>query len=130
MMSGVEWARGLNADGNVGERQHARVLVAWKARLLGARGGPVEAKAVDLSEVGLGLLSSHSVGAPGAPLDLWLAVPADNDKLRYQGLRLGGRVVFQIYAGGDCRIGLQFTRIDTAARDLLRHWVRRSPPLR
>ena len=105
-------------------RQHARVVVAWKARLIASGGLQVDAKAIDLSEGGLGIVSPNTIN--GEPeIEVWLAVPANDSHSSFQALRVRGRIVFQVYKGGECRIGLQFTAVDDATRNVLRGWVRK-----
>jgi c-di-GMP-binding flagellar brake protein YcgR len=103
-------------------RRHKRVVVAWKARILCPSGSPVDAKVVDLSEGGLGLVCQQSVGQ-AIELEVWVAMPTDNQHA-YQALRVRGRVAFQVYSHGECRIGLQFTQVDEASLDLLQRHVR------
>lgn len=105
-------------------RQHVRVVVAWKARIIPPTGEPVDAKVVDLSEGGLGFLSPRAV-AEAPEVEVWLAVPVDDNRQRHQALRVHGQITFQIYAGNECRIGLKFVRLEEATRQLLVGWIRK-----
>jgi c-di-GMP-binding flagellar brake protein YcgR len=105
-------------------RQHERAPVSWKARLEVAGGAYLEARAVDLSEGGVGVVAPDALGDVGE-VEVWLAVPCDEQHRTRMALRLRARVAFQVYAGGQCRIGLQFLNIEATARQLLRNWVQR-----
>jgi c-di-GMP-binding flagellar brake protein YcgR len=106
-------------------RQHVRVVVAWKARLVTPAGAHINAKVVDLSEGGLGIRSPQSVG-DATEIEVWLAVPVDDSHARHQALRVRGQVTFQVYAGNECRIGLRFLHLDDAIRQVILHWIRRN----
>ena len=108
-------------------RRHARVRASWRAQIATAT-GPVEARVVDVAELGMGMLCDQAF-PKGAVLDLVIGVPDLVDRTRVQPVGLQVQIMFSHFGGHQCRLGVQFTRIGVDAQTLIKWHVNRGTPV-
>ena len=121
-VSGQE-AAWLAQDGGGGQARAApRVSVSWRARVLLEDATVLECRTLNISELGFNLLCGRALSG-GTTLNVALAVPEPKDRSRIRPVTLTARVVFHVAAGDQFKVGMQFVRVDEAARQLLRQSV-------
>jgi hypothetical protein len=105
-------------------RQHQRANVAWKARILLPKNQFLEAKVVDISEMGCGLDVSRSFPI-GVNLTMLMAVPDLANRAQHHILKMVAVVRFQVLKGDAVRMGMQLMNLDPEHRRMLAEWVAR-----
>ena len=123
--AGREASRHQNQSRGEGSpiRRHVRVPVRMSVRLLPHEGETRTARTHDLSEEGMGLVSSDDLPEETS-LHAEFRLPGDDDPLRLPAL-VRRRVCL---AGGGYFLGLWFQDVTAAARDRLRSFVDRELP--
>lgn len=114
-------AAGFRPDGSEA-RTHRRARAQWPARLITATGEVVSGMVCDVSEGGVGLMSSVNMPV-GTLVDIALAVPRLGDASRSVPVRCKVRVVFCAFVGEQSRMGVQFTALPMSARMAIRSYV-------
>ncbi|MFM2056253.1 MAG: hypothetical protein RLY71_638 [Pseudomonadota bacterium] len=105
-------------------RKEPRVNVSWRAQLQMADGRVIDARVRDISENGLGVVVSERV-MPHQPLTLSVLMPDIEDPARIYQVTCTILPVFVVLQGHDYRIGAQWQTLQSAARALVKAWIRR-----
>jgi hypothetical protein len=105
-------------------RQHQRANVAWKARILLPKNQFLEARVVDISEMGCGLEVSRSFPI-GVNLTMLMAVPDLSNRAQHHILKMVAVVRFQVLKGDMVRMGMQLMNLDPEHRRMFGEWVAR-----
>lgn len=103
-------------------RRHRRARAHWAVRVITASGSVVPGWVCDVSEGGVGLMSSVHMPV-GSIVDIALAVPHGGANPRSVPVRCKVRVVFCAFAGEQSRLGVQFTTLPTESRVAIRSYV-------
>jgi hypothetical protein len=105
-------------------RQHQRAVVAWRARVLMPNNQFLEARVVDISEMGCGLECDRSFPV-GSAITVLIAVPDLVHRAQHHILKFMTIVRFQVLKGGAVRMGVQLLNLDPAHQKMLAEWVAR-----
>ena len=100
-------------------REHVRIPVSWKVRVLLDSGAILETHLIDVSEGGFGMFCDDPLPAHGAR-DVAIAVPLPEDHAHLHVIRARMKVAFQVFTGGKFRVGAQFVQLDDAAHQLIK----------
>lgn len=103
-------------------RQDPRVNVSWAARLVVGPQAYLEARVVNVSSNGLGLVCETAF-PEGATIHLMIAMPDVQDRGRYTYPQMQAKVVFQVIKGAKFRLGTQLLKIDPTTKAMLGKWV-------
>jgi c-di-GMP-binding flagellar brake protein YcgR len=103
-------------------RQDPRVNVSWAARVVVGPQAYLEARVVNISNSGMGLVCETAF-REGATIDVMIAMPDVQDRGRYTYPQMQAKVAFQIIKGSKFRLGVQLVKIDPAAKAMLARWV-------
>lgn len=103
-------------------RQDPRVNVSWAARVVVGPQTFLEARVVNVSTSGLGLVCETAF-REGTTIDLMIAMPDVQDRGRYAYPQMKAKVVFQIIKGSKFRLGTQLVKIDPTTKAMLDKWV-------
>ncbi len=104
------------------DREQIRVMVSWRARLVLAPNVFEEAKVINISEGGMGLIVERPYQA-GTRLDVAIAIPSLTDRSRLHYAQTQCRVAFHVLSSKQFQIGLQFVSIDGATKKLIHQWL-------
>lgn len=110
--------------GNREARQYQRATVAWKARILLSDNRFLDARVVDISEMGCGLECERPFPV-GSGLTVLIAVPDLANRAQHHILKFKSMVRFQVLKGGAVRMGLQLMNMDPTHQKMLAEWVMR-----
>lgn len=110
------------AAGAAENRRHLRARARWPVRLIGAGEAIVSGWVGDVSEGGMGLVSSANVGV-GSLLETALAIPHPKDPRRSLTVRAKVRVVASSFCGKQSRLRVQFLSLPMEARLAIRRYV-------
>lgn len=103
-------------------RQDPRVNVSWAARVVVGPQAYLEARVVNISNNGLGLVCETAF-REGATINVMIALPDVQDRGRYTYPQMQAKVVFQIIKGSKFRLGTQLVKVDPAVKAMLAKWV-------
>ena len=103
-------------------RRHRRARAHWAIRLTGLSQEIVSGWVCDVSEGGIGMLSTMNVPV-GTTLRVALAVPHPADTAQSTAVQATVRVVFSAFVGTQSRLGLQFLALPMDARVAIRRYV-------
>lgn len=105
-------------------RQGPRANVSWAARVVLTPQSYVEARVVNVSADGLGLVCEKAF-PDGVLLHILIALPDPADRSKYHYPDLHTKVMFHVAKGGKFRMGTRFARIDPAMKALIETWVQK-----
>jgi len=108
-------AAGLSRASAPDAPAHRRARAHWPIRLIGAGDAVVSGWVSDVSESGLGLMSSVNMPV-GTLLETALAIPHPKDRTRSLPVRARVRVVSSSFCGKQSRLGVQFLALPMEAR--------------
>jgi c-di-GMP-binding flagellar brake protein YcgR len=111
-------------QGSADNRESIRLPATWRARLMASNGPMVDARTMDVSASGLGVLSPNPFAAQGL-VQIALQVPTPQVPGKFQVVTGQGKVVFQVLQGDAYRLGLQWTELQPAYRDVITHGIER-----
>jgi hypothetical protein len=103
-------------------RQGPRVTVSWAARIVVGPQSFLEARVINVSSDGLGLVCERAF-QDGSPLHVLIAMPDPADRSKYHYPSVQARVVFHVVKGSKFRLGARFAQMDAHARALIDKWV-------
>jgi len=101
-----------------------RANVSWAARVVLNPQSYVEARVVNVSADGLGLVCERAF-PDGAMLHILIALPDPLDRSKYHYPDLHTKVMFHVAKGGKFRMGTRFARIDPGMKALIEAWVQK-----
>ncbi|MGQ0598178.1 PilZ domain-containing protein [Aquabacterium sp.] len=101
-----------------------RANVSWAARVVLNPQSYVEARVVNVSADGLGLVCERAF-PDGAMLHILIALPDPLDRSKYHYPDLHTKVMFHVAKGGKFRMGTRFARIDPGMKALIETWVQK-----
>lgn len=105
-------------------RQGPRANVSWAARVVLNPQSYAEARVVNVSADGLGLVCERAF-PDGVLLHVLIALPDPADRSKYHYPDLHTKVMFHVAKGGKFRMGTRFARIDPAMKALIETWVQK-----
>jgi len=103
-------------------REHERVNVNWRARIVVGPNQFLDAKVINASVGGVCLLGDHPY-RQGTSLQVALAIPTPQDRTRIHFTEVQAKVAYQVMNNHSFKIGLQFTAVDDATVKLIKQWV-------
>lgn len=105
-------------------RQSPRVNVSWAARIVTGPQSYMDARIINVSSDGLGLVCEKAF-PEGIVLHVLMAMPDPTDRSKYHYPSLVARVMFHVAKGGKFRIGTRFAKIDQPVKDMIELWVKK-----
>ena len=105
-------------------RQSPRVNVSWAARVVTGPQSYLDARVINISGDGLGLVCERAF-AEGVMLQVLMAMPDPADRSKYHYPSLHAKVMFHVVKGGKFRIGTRFAKIDPPIKDMIEQWVKK-----
>ena len=105
-------------------RQSPRVNVSWAARIVTGPQTYLDARIVNVSGDGLGLVCERAF-SEGAMLHVLIAMPDPNDRSKYHYPDLHAKAVFHVVKGAKFRIGTRFVKIDPKVKSMIELWVQK-----
>ncbi|MBI2732357.1 MAG: PilZ domain-containing protein [Aquabacterium sp.] len=105
-------------------RQSPRVNVSWAARIVLNPQSYLEARIVNVSAEGLGLVCERAF-PDGAMMHILIALPDPADRSKYHYPDVHAKVMFHVVKSTKFRIGTRFARIDPKVKALIDAWVQR-----
>jgi len=109
-----------SADG----RKEQRVKVSWPARVQLPNGKVIELRVRDLSESGVGLLTTHHI-PPNSVLNFAVGVPGLHEATKITPVTGTIKTTYVVVKGNDLFCGGMWVSLPADARDLLDKWIRR-----
>jgi hypothetical protein len=103
-------------------RKHRRARAHWPIRLIGGSGNVASGWVWDVSEGGMGLVSTVNMPV-GALLQTAVAIPNPKDPRRSLAVQARVRVVFSSFTGTQSRLGVQFLTLPLEVRAAIRTYV-------
>lgn len=110
----------MSSDG----RKEQRVKVSWPARVQLPNGKVIELRVRDLSESGVGLLTTHHI-PPSSVLNFAMGVPGLHEQTRITPVTGTIKTTYVVVKGNDLFCGGMWVSLPADARDLLDKWIRR-----
>ena len=108
------------ADG----RKENRVKVSWPARVQLPNGKVIELRVRDLSESGVGLVTSQNI-PPNSVLNFAVGVPGLHEAGRITPVSGTIKTTYVVVKGQDMMCGGMWVSLPAEGRDLLDKWIRR-----
>jgi hypothetical protein len=105
-------------------RKEQRVKVSWPGRVQLPNGRVVELRVRDLSESGVGLLSTHHI-PPSSVLNFAMGVPGLHEAPRITPVTATIKTTYVVIKGNDLFCGGIWVSLPADARELLDKWMRR-----
>lgn len=105
-------------------RQSPRVNVSWAARVVIGPQSYLDARVINISGDGLGLVCERAF-AEGVMLQVLMAMPDPADRSKYHYPSLHAKVMFHVVKGGKFRIGTRFAKMDPPIKDMIEQWVKK-----
>jgi hypothetical protein len=105
-------------------RRELRVKVSWPARVQLPSGKVIELRVRDLSESGLGLVTSSHI-PPSTVLNFAVGVPGLNEPTRITPVTGTIRTSYVVVQGADLCCGGTWVSLPAESRELLDKWIRR-----
>lgn len=105
-------------------RQSPRVNVSWAARVVTGPQSYLEARIINVSADGLGIVCERAF-SDGMILQVLIAMPDPADRSKYHYPSLVAKVMFHVAKGGKFRIGTRFAKIDQPVKDMIELWVKK-----
>ncbi|MFG6430623.1 PilZ domain-containing protein [Roseateles sp. LYH14W] len=112
----------LPRPSGVDERQHRRARAHWPIRLIGASGKVASGWVWDVSEGGMGVVSSVHMPV-GSIVQTAVAIPNPKDPQRHLAVQAKVRVVFASFTGTQTRLGVQFLALPLEVRMAIHAYV-------
>jgi len=109
-----------NVAGNA--REHERINVNWRARIVAGPSQYLDAKVINASIGGVCFVGDHPY-RQGTELHVALAIPAPEDRTKLHYVQVRGKVAYQVMNNHMFKIGLQFTAVDETTVNLIKKWV-------
>lgn len=103
-------------------RQGPRVNVSWAARVLVGQQSYLEARIINASADGLGVVCEQAF-PDGAVLQVMVALPDFHDRGKYTYPMIQTKVVFHVVKGSKFRIGTRTVKVDPATKARIDAWV-------
>lgn len=103
-------------------REHERVNVVWRARIVVAPDRFLDAKVINASAGGICMICEQPYKV-GTALDVAIAIPQPDDRTRIHYTQVRGRVAFQVMNSNQFKVGLQFLSVDEVTIKLIKKWV-------
>ena len=105
-------------------RSVPRATVSWRAKVVLAPTQYLDAKVVDISEMGFRLEVNRPFPV-GAVLQLLVAVPDLSNRAKHHILPVSGEVKFNLLRGDATSLGMSFHKPSEALLHLVKEWVER-----
>ena len=105
-------------------RKEQRVKVSWPARVQLPNGKVVELRVRDLSESGVGLLTTHHI-PPSSVLNFAMGVPGLHEATKITPVTGTIKTTYVVVKGNDLFCGGMWVSLPADSRDLLDKWIRR-----
>jgi len=105
-------------------RKEQRVKVSWPARVQLPGGRVIDLRVRDLSESGVGLLTSTSIPA-NSVLTFAVGVPGLNDPAKITPVMGTIKTTYLVLQGPDLCCGGMWVSLPDESRELLNKWIRR-----
>lgn len=109
-----------SADG----RKEQRVKVSWPARVQLPNGKVLELRVRDLSESGVGLVTTHNI-PPSSVLNFAMGVPGLHEPGKITPVTGTIKTTYVVVKGQDLMCGGMWVSLPADSRDLLDKWIRR-----
>jgi PilZ domain len=106
-----------------GRKEH-RVKVSWPARVQLPNGKVIELRVRDLSESGVGLVTSQNI-PPNSVLNFAVGVPGLHEAGRITPVSGTIKTTYVVVKGQDMMCGGMWVSLPADGRDLLDKWIRR-----
>ena len=106
-----------------GRKEH-RVKVSWPARVQLPSGKVIELRVRDLSESGVGLVTSQNI-PPNSVLNFAVGVPGLHEAGRITPVTGTIKTTYVVVKGQDMMCGGMWVSLPADGRDLLDKWIRR-----
>ena len=105
-------------------RKEHRVKVSWPARVQLPSGKVIELRVRDLSESGVGLVTTQHI-PPSSVLNFAMGVPGLNEATRIVPVTGTIKTTYVVVKGPDLMCGGMWVTLPADSRDLLDKWIRR-----
>jgi hypothetical protein len=105
-------------------RQGPRVNVSWAARIVMGPQSYLDARVINISADGLGLVCERAF-ADGVMLQVLIAMPDPADRSKYLYPGVVAKAMFHVAKGGKFRIGTRFAKIDPPVKAMIEQWVQK-----
>ena len=105
-------------------RKEQRVKVSWPARVQLPNGKVIELRVRDLSESGVGLVTSQNI-PPNSVLNFAVGVPGLHEAGRITPISGTIKTTYVVVKGQDMMCGGMWVSLPAEGRDLLDKWIRR-----
>ena len=105
-------------------RKEHRVKVSWPARVQLPNGKVIELRVRDLSESGVGLVTTQHI-PPSSVLNFAMGVPGLNEATRIVPVTGTIKTTYVVVEGPDLMCGGMWVTLPADSRDLLDKWIRR-----
>ncbi len=105
-------------------RAEQRVKVSWPARVQLPNGKVVELRVRDLSESGVGLLTTHHI-PPSTVLNFAVGVPGLHEASKITPVTGTIKTTYIVVKGNDLFCGGTWVNLPSEGRDLIDKWIRR-----
>ena len=105
-------------------RKEHRVKVSWPARVQLPNGKVIELRVRDLSESGVGLVTTQHI-PPSSVLNFAMGVPGLNEATRIVPVTGTIKTTYVVVKGPDLMCGGMWVSLPADSRDLLDKWIRR-----
>jgi hypothetical protein len=105
-------------------RKEHRVKVSWPARVQLPNGKVIELRVRDLSESGVGLVTTQHI-PPSSVLNFAMGVPGLNEATRIVPVTGTIKTTYVVVKGPDLMCGGMWVTLPADSRDLLDKWIRR-----
>jgi len=105
-------------------RAEQRVKVSWPARVQLPNGKVIELRVRDLSESGVGLLTTHHI-PPSSVLNFAVGVPGLHEATRITPVTGTIKTTYVVVKGNDLFCGGMWVSLPADGRELLDKWIRR-----
>ena len=105
-------------------RKEQRVKVSWPARVQLPNGKVIELRVRDLSESGVGLLTTHHI-PPSSVLNFAMGVPGLHESTKITPVTGTIKTTYVVVKGNDLFCGGMWVSLPADSRELLDKWIRR-----
>ena len=114
----------LGGAASADSRKEHRVKVSWPARVQLPNGKVIELRVRDLSESGVGVVTSQNI-PPNSVLNFAVGVPGLHEAGRITPVSGTIKTTYVVVKGQDMMCGGMWVSLPAEGRDLLDKWIRR-----
>jgi hypothetical protein len=115
---------GLPGAASAEGRKEQRVKVSWPARVQLPNGKVIELRVRDLSESGVGLVTTQNI-PPNSVLNFAMGVPGLHEPSKITPITGTIKTTYVVVKGNDLMCGGMWVSLPAEGRDILDKWIRR-----